>query len=103
MVKPEFRAEYTVGKERMSAAAGVKRCAWLLAATVALAWTAHGAAQESEMSEKARTRAAGDRVIGGSGAKIRRHPWQVALLRTAEAELLKAQFCGGSIVGSLWI
>lgn len=43
------------------------------------------------------------RIIGGIEADIQEYAWQVALVRGYVSEPVRSQFCGGSIVGNLWV
>ena len=43
------------------------------------------------------------RIIGGSEATIQDAPWQVSLMRAAEANPFYASGCGGSIISAEWI
>jgi secreted trypsin-like serine protease/predicted TIM-barrel fold metal-dependent hydrolase len=45
----------------------------------------------------------GLRIVGGKRAHIADHPWQAALLVSAEPSNAAAQFCGGSVIAPKWI
>ena len=45
----------------------------------------------------------GDRILGGDIAVDGAWPWQVGLINNRETSVFYGQFCGGSIIASVWI
>ena len=47
--------------------------------------------------------AAGTRIIGGTDSNLKDNPWQVALLYASDPDSLRAQNCGGTVIGRRWV
>lgn len=43
------------------------------------------------------------RIVGGNPEKIEDSPWQVALVYAPDANNLRAQFCGGTLISASWV
>jgi secreted trypsin-like serine protease len=53
--------------------------------------------------DRFKSKAGGDRIIGGELAEWSANPWQVALVYAHDKDNMRAQFCGGSILSPAWV